>query len=170
LAKLWMAEALAMVTSSSSRVLSAAGCVAEVQRRTRLVADLRRALPLLERGHRVAAVLAAMGEVERETSLARLAAELCAQPELAAQALFRRCIERRFSLLALRIAAVALAQPAQQAVPTALDRLGWREALQRLRVVHANEWGMRRLERMLDIAARLDEQRALERVVADAVA
>jgi glutamate dehydrogenase len=149
---------------------SAAACVAEVQRRTRLVADLRRALPLLERGHAVAAVLSAMGEVERETSLARLAAELCAQPELATQGLFRQCIERRFSLLALRIAAMALARPAQQAVAEALDRLGWREALQRLRVVHANEWGERRLERMLDIAARLDEQRALEAGVADAVA
>ena len=143
---------------------SAADCVAEVQRRTRLVGDLRRALPLLQRGEAVAGVLPALGVVERETSLARLAAELCAQPELAQQGLFRCSIERSFALLALRIAAVVLARPAKLAVADALDRLGWREPLQRLRVVHANEWGMRRLERMLDIAARLDEQHAFDAV------
>jgi glutamate dehydrogenase len=135
-----------------------------VRERLAMLRHLEHARALLDEGMAAGEALSLMNEVERQTGLAEIAAALTAQEELAGSPLFRRLVQRTLDRAALRVASAARKTPgtSQHArVAAALDHLAWRDALRRMRVVLKTEWGARRLDKIMDIAAGLDEGAAL---------
>jgi len=161
---------LRALCTEGAPALQPAEAVAALRERVCTLARLQRALPLLDRGLAVRPALALLAEVERETGLGEVIDGLAAESALDGSALFLRWVRRSFSLIGLRVAAATHGREGEHAVQTALDALGWREPLQRLRVIHQSEWGQRRLEKLLEIAGRLDEQSVLEAVGHDVAA
>jgi len=161
-------QALRALTAGVPVDAPGATVVARLQARVRLLGHLHRALPLLQRGVDAGTAVALLVAVERETGLGEVLRGLSAQPELAGSPLLQRWLARSFSLIGLRVAALAHAQ--QTPVQAALERLGWRDRLDRLRLTYKTEWGVRCLERICDITGRLDEEWLLETVGRDAAA
>ncbi len=166
---LW--EALrSMPGDSPGETASADEVIAGLRGRFALLSHLHRALPLLARGLAVPAAVGLLAKVEEQTGLNRLADGLLERTEFEHSALFARWIQDRLALLSLRVAAAAHAlqaggrAAAATAVDQALQRLGWLQAIATLRLVHKSEYGQRRLERIVGIVSRLDEEWVLERV------
>jgi len=168
-------ELRAMFAEADRPPSDAGSAVAALLARVGALQNLRRAVPLLKQGLGVKGAVSLLDEVERETGLFALLGILAKQEELEKNTIFMRWIQRSFASIGLHVAAAAYsiqrANPGgESAVKLALERLKWRDALTALRLVCKTEWGPPRLEKMLNIVAALDEERALNMVEHDAVA